>query len=250
MRWKTIYFCALNTIAMALILNIETSTRNCSVALSDNDRLLSIREADQGNEHAARIAVFVDEVLQEAGKRCAEIDAVAVGEGPGSYTGLRIGVSMAKGLAYSLERPLVAVSPLQAMAMAAAQRNLNQGGSKDALFCPMTDAGRMEVYAALYDNMGNEVRKIAADIVNESTYADYLQNRQVVFCGNGCGKCRPVISSPNALFYEDICPSARYMPLLASRACQSGKFEDVAYFEPFYLKDFVAGKPHVKGLAS
>lgn len=234
---------------MAIILSIETSTRNCSVALSDNGQLLSFREADQGNEHAARIAVFVDEVLREAGKRCPDIEAVAVGEGPGSYTGLRIGVSMAKGLAYSLERPLIAVSPLQAMAMAAADKNRQEGG-QDAFFCPMTDAGRMEVYAALYDGEGHEVRPIAADIVDADTYADYLRRKTVVFCGDGCGKCRPVLqAAPQALFYEDIRPSARYMPVLASRAYELGKFEDVAYFEPFYLKDFVAGKPHVKGLA-
>ena len=234
---------------MAVILSIETSTRNCSVALSDNERLLSFREADQGNEHAARIAVFVDEVLRDAGKRCPDIEAVAVGEGPGSYTGLRIGVSMAKGLAYSLERPLIAVSPLQAMAMAAVEKYRQEGG-QDAFFCPMTDAGRMGVYAALYDSEGSEVRPIAADIVDAGTYADFLQRKPVVFCGDGCGKCRSVLESePAALFYEDIRPSARYMPVLASRAYALGKFEDVAYFEPFYLKDFVAGKPHVKGLA-
>ncbi|MDE6493939.1 MAG: tRNA (adenosine(37)-N6)-threonylcarbamoyltransferase complex dimerization subunit type 1 TsaB [Bacteroidales bacterium] len=235
---------------MALILSIETSTRNCSVALSDNDRLLALREADQGNEHAARIAVFVDEVLREAGKRCADIDAVAVGSGPGSYTGLRIGVSTAKGLAYSLGCPLIAVSPLQAMAVAAAERSQKENNGNDAFFCPMTDAGRMEVYAALYDGQGREVRPICADIVNEDTYSDYLRQKQVVFCGDGCGKCRAVLqAAPNALFYEDIRPSARYMPILASRAYARSGFEDVAYFEPFYLKDFIAGKPHVKGLA-
>ncbi len=234
---------------MALILNIETSTRNCSVALSDNEQLLSFREADQGNEHAARIAVFVDEVLREAGRRCSDIDAVAVGAGPGSYTGLRIGVSTAKGLAYALDRPLIAVSPLQAMAVAAARRNRQEGGRKDALFCPMTDAGRMEVYAALYDGEGGQVREIAADIVDEDTYVEYLRKGWMFFCGDGCGKCRPVLQAmPNARFYEDIRPSARYMPALASRAYARRTFEDVAYFEPFYLKDFIAGKPHVKGL--
>lgn len=234
---------------MAIILNIDTSTRNCSVALSDNDRLLSLRESDQGNEHAAQIAVFVDEVLRDAEKRCPDIEAVAVSAGPGSYTGLRIGVSMAKGLAYSLDCPLISVSPLQAMALAAASGTAEDATLGDALFCPMTDAGRMEVYAALYDREGKEVRGVSADIVDADTYADYLRQRPVVFCGNGCGKCRSVLQTyPNARFDETISPSARYMPALANRAYEQKKFEDVAYFEPFYLKDFIAGKPHVKGL--
>ncbi len=236
--------------AMALILSIETSTRNCSVALSDNEHLLSLRESDQGNEHAARIAVFVDEVLRENGKRCADIEAVAVGSGPGSYTGLRIGVSTAKGLAYSLDCPLIAVNPLQAMALAAAEKSRQDGCGTNALFCAMTDAGRMEVYAALYDGSGMEVRQVAADIVDEHTYAEYLRKGDLFFCGDGCGKCRPVLQSmPNVRFYEDIRPSARYMPVWASRAYVRKAFEDVAYFEPFYLKDFIAGKPHVKGLS-
>lgn len=234
---------------MAIILSIETSTRNCSVALSENGSLLSLRETE-GNEHAARIALFVDEVLQEAGRQCPDIDAVAVSAGPGSYTGLRIGVSMAKGLAYSLDCRLISVSPLQAMAVAAASKTAEDSSLGNALFCPMTDAGRMEVYAALYDREGKVVREVAADIVDADTYADYLRERPVVFCGDGCAKCRSVLQSyPNARFDEQILPSARYMPVLAHRAYEQKRFEDVAYFEPFYLKDFIAGKPHVKGLA-
>lgn len=234
---------------MAIILNIETSTRNCSVALSDGGRLLALRETE-GNEHAARIALFVDEVLQEAGRQCSDIEAVAVSAGPGSYTGLRIGVSMAKGLAYSLDCPLISVSPLQAMALAAASKTAEDSALGNALFCPMIDAGRMEVYAALYNREGTEIRGISADIVDADTYADYLRQCPVVFCGNGCGKCRSVLQSyPTARFDEEIRPSARYMPVLAKRAYEQKKFEDVAYFEPFYLKDFIAGKPHVKGLS-
>lgn len=233
---------------MAIILSIETSTRNCSVALSNNESLLSLRETE-GNEHAARIALFVDEVLRDAGKQCPDIEAVAVSAGPGSYTGLRIGVSMAKGLAYSLDCPLISVNPLQAMAVAAAAKTAKDAALQNALFCPMTDAGRMEVYAALYDREGKEVREVAADIVDAATYAAYLRKQPVVFCGNGCGKCRSVLQADsNAYFDEEILPSARYMPVLASDAYARKRFEDVAYFEPFYLKDFIAGKPHVKGL--
>lgn len=234
---------------MAVILNIETSTRNCSVALSKDDELLSWRESDQGNEHAARIAVFVSEVLQETGLRCGDIEAVAVGEGPGSYTGLRIGVSTAKGLAYALDRPLLRVSPLQAMAWEAARLvSEKEGGKGGFLFCPMTDAGRMEAYTAIYDADGQVLRAVAADIVDESSYQEFFSRGTLVFCGDGCAKCQELFKERDALFLPQIRPSARYMPALAAAAFARKEFEDVAYFEPFYLKDFVAGKPHVKGL--
>lgn len=235
---------------MAYILSIETSTRNCSVALSFRDRLITFREAAQGNEHAAKIAVFVSEVLREAGLECRDLDAVAIGKGPGSYTGLRIGVSTAKGLAYALSKPLLAVSPLQAMAFGAVSL-LEQEGRPvgDALFCPMTDAGRMEVYSAVYDGNLEVVRDVEADIVEEGSYSGYLRKSPVYFLGDGSEKCRKVLEKESsARFLPGFVPSARYMSCLAWKAFEGKRFEDVAYFEPFYFKDFIAGKPHVKGL--
>ncbi|MCM1042232.1 MAG: tRNA (adenosine(37)-N6)-threonylcarbamoyltransferase complex dimerization subunit type 1 TsaB [Bacteroides sp.] len=236
---------------MAIILNIETSTRNCSVALSKNGQTIAWRETDQGNEHAARIAVFVQEVLEEAGLKAQEIDAVAIGEGPGSYTGLRIGVSTAKGLAYSLDKPLIRVSPLQAMAVACAGGLKSEGQlPAGALFCPMTDAGRMEVYTAIYNAAGEPVRPVEARIIDGESFSEYLPQHTLFFCGDGCAKCQSLFEGEaKAVFHTQIKPGARHMPPLAEQAFAQGKFEDVAYFEPFYLKDFVAGKPHVKGLA-
>ena len=234
---------------MALILNIETSTKNCSVALSRNGVVLAWRESEEGNDHAAKTAVFVEEVLSEAGRKAEELDAVAVGKGPGSYTGLRIGVSTAKGLAYGLGKPLLAVSPLEAMAMESIRRSSEEGVLEpDSVFCAMTDAGRMEVYAALYDAQGKELHPVEAVILDSDSYSGYWQKVDMFFAGNACAKCRTVLTSPRIRFYPDIHPSARYMPLLSERAFRESRFEDLAYFEPFYLKDFIAGKPHVKGL--
>lgn len=234
---------------MAKILCIETSTVNCLVALS-REGILFGRQSCAGNDHAAKIAVFIDEVLREAALRPEDLDAVAVGKGPGSYTGLRIGVATAKGLAYALQKPLLSVSPLQAMAWEAVSR-LHKTGEvpADALFCPMTDAGRMEVYSAFYNLALEEVRGVRADIVEAGCYNEYLACRPVYFFGNGAEKCKAVLGSEaNARFMDGIAPEARCMAALAQQAFQDGRFEDTAYFEPFYLKDFKAGKPHVKGL--
>lgn len=235
---------------MGLILCIETSTKVCSVALAKDGQVIAWRESDHGNEHAAKIAIFVSEVLQEACLSCQQLEAIAIGEGPGSYTGLRIGVSTAKGLAYALQLPLIAVSPLQAMAKRCLQLMSDAGPVDDnTLFCPMTDAGRMEVYSAFYDNRNEIVRAVTADIVDETSYQDYLKSSIVVFSGDGSVKCMDVLGKdPNAKFMPDIRPSARYMAVLAERSYQQQEFVDVAYFEPFYLKDFVAAKSHVKGL--
>ena len=234
---------------MARILCIETSTVNCSVALSREESLFE-RQSCAGNDHAAKIAVFIDEVLREAALRPEDLDVVAVGKGPGSYTGLRIGVATAKGLAYALQKPLLSVSPLQAMAWEAVSRLRKTGDvPADALFCPMTDAGRMEVYSAFYNLVLDEVRGVQADIVEAGCYDEYLAERPVYFFGNGAEKCKAVLGvAAHARFIDNITPDARSMASLAQQAFQAGRFEDTAYFEPFYLKDFKAGKPHVKGL--
>lgn len=235
---------------MASILCIETSTANCSVALSRNEEILSERQSCAGNDHAAKIAVFIDEVLREAALRPEDLDAVAVGKGPGSYTGLRIGVATAKGLAYALQKPLLSVSPLQAMAWEAVSRLRKTGDvPAEALFCPMTDAGRMEVYCAFYNLACEEVRGVQADIVEAGCYDAYLAGHPVFFLGNGAEKCKTVLGvEPHARFMDGITPNAPSMAALAQQAFREGRFEDTAYFEPFYLKDFKAGKPHVKGL--
>lgn len=235
---------------MSFVLCIETSTSNCSVALSKEGALAAFREEAIGNEHAAKAAVFIEEVLREAGVAYADLDAVAVGKGPGSYTGLRIGVATAKGIAYALGKPLLAISPLQAMASRAI-RELEEKGElrPEALFCPMADAGRMEVYSAVYDADLQEVRAVEAEIIQEGAYAALLDGHPVYFMGEGASKCRDVLGgSRSARFLEHIRPSACNMPYLAWKAFKEKAFEDIAYFEPFYLKDFIAGKPHVKGL--
>lgn len=232
------------------ILLLESSTATLSVALSREGRIVATREKAATRDHAALLLTFVDEVIRESGLRPAGLDAVAVSKGPGSYTGLRIGTSSAKGLCYALDKPLIAISPLQALAMEAA-RSFDADMAEQALFCPMTDAGRMEVYAGLYTGTGEIVRDVQADIITAESYAEYIVRPQqkLYFLGNGAEKCRAVLGQrPNMIFLPGWEPNARYMAAPATHAYTVGDFEDTAYFVPFYLKDFVAGKPHVKGL--
>lgn len=224
---------------MSCILHIETSTDVCSVALSQDGACLFEQEDAEGPRHAAVLAGYVREALSFADSHAIPLDAVAVSSGPGSYTGLRIGVSTAKGLCYGRNLKLVSVSTLQLLCVPLLlyRDDLPQ----DALLCPMIDARRMEVYAALYDRSLHTVRDVAADIVTADTYAQFLNQRPVVFFGNGAGKCKQVITHPNAIFVDNIEPLAKNMLPLAERALMQGKTEDIAYFEPQYLKEFVAG---------
>lgn len=219
---------------MPSILHIETSTTVCSVVLSENGKVVSERISLTGPSHASLLGVFVQEILLETK---AHPDAVAVSCGPGSYTGLRIGVSTAKGLCYGWNVPLIAVNTLQLLAstvVAGKKAELN------TLFCPMIDARRMEVFSAFYDKDLKLFREIAADIVDENSYLNILADHKVLFFGNGADKCRGSITHPNAEFIDDIQPKASNMIPLAEKAFAESKFEDVAYFEPFYLKEFVA----------
>lgn len=225
---------------MSLILNIETSTQVCSVVLSRNGTAVSERISLTGPSHASLLGIFIKEILDETK---ASPDAVAVSCGPGSYTGLRIGVSMAKGLCYGWNVPLIAVGTLQLLASTAIEMCRPDN---DTLLCPMIDARRMEVFAAFYDTHLNEVRKTAADVVDEHSYLDILSQRKVLFFGNGAGKCRDSITHSNALFIDGIVPKAISMIPLAEKAFTEKHFEDVAYFEPFYLKEFVATVPKNK----
>jgi len=237
---------------LSLILNIETATGVCSVALAQDGELIGLVESNTKNSHSSVLTLFMDEVLKTAGVALSDIDAVAISEGPGSYTGLRIGVATAKGLCYALEKPLIGVSTLRAMAIGMPHPptpSPNREGENNILYCPMIDARRMEVYCAIFDEKGNEVRETRAEIMDENSFMEYLGKNRIVFAGDGALKCRPLFDKhPNAVFSEDFQTSAKFMISLSEGKFSQKKFEDIAYFEPHYLKDFIAGKPRVKGL--
>lgn len=226
------------TSLMATILHIETSTEVCSVAVSQDGLCVFEREDREGPNHAVKSGVFIDEALSHIDSQLLTLDAVAVSGGPGSYTGLRIGVSTAKGVSFGRDARLISVPTLEVLCVPVLlQEKVKED---DALLCPMLDARRMEVYAALFDRSLREVRPTQADIVDGDTYRAFLDERPVYFFGNGAAKCMEVIDHPNARFIEGVVPLARWMFPLAERRFFDQKFEDVAYFEPFYLKDFVA----------
>jgi len=231
---------------MPLILNLETATQVCSVALSDNGRVVELMESGEKNSHSVTLTVFIDAVMKKAGIAFSELDAVAVSKGPGSYTGLRIGVSAAKGICYGAGKPLIAISTLESMAAGA--KGMASLGTP-SLFCPMIDARRMEVYNALYDSDLNLVREIKAEIIHEGSFLEEMKDHPVLFFGDGAEKCKPLLAShPNARFLDDFQLSATYMVHLAENIFNRRAFEDTVYFEPYYLKDFIPGIPRVKGL--
>ncbi len=226
---------------MSLILCIETGTDICSVGIAKDGELLSLRESDEGRDHARKVGVFVDELLRETGIVPDDLDAVAVGKGPGSYTGLRIGVSFAKGLCYGLQKPLVAVGSLDALAEVAREDYeagiLSVDDWDGAYLCPMVDARRMEVYAQVFDSEGRPQGEVSAEVVDEGSFAAFRgQGCPFVIFGSGARKCADVL--PDAVYVE-VTPSARGLARLAQQALDEGRTEDIAYFEPFYLKDFV-----------
>ncbi|MDP2339144.1 MAG: tRNA (adenosine(37)-N6)-threonylcarbamoyltransferase complex dimerization subunit type 1 TsaB [Bacteroidota bacterium] len=227
---------------MALILIIETSTEVCSVALIKDGTLVDIIESKEGQNHARLVTVFAGKLLSRNKIKSGELNAVAVSKGPGSYTGLRIGVSTAKGICFAGRIPLIAVGTLEAMTKYVILNRVQFGISEkeSTLFCPMIDARRMEVFSMLLDKDGRIIKPISAEIIDESFLSGELCEGQVVFFGNGSEKCQKVITSPNALFLNDINASAQHMCELVWQAYNKNQFEDVAYFEPFYLKDFVA----------
>lgn len=232
---------------MAIILNIETSTQVCSAALSVNGVVKEIMESDIKNAHAESITLFSKEVIEKSGYTFDQLDAVAVSKGPGSYTGLRIGVSTAKGFCYSLDKPLISIGTLKALAFGMVQ-NLKDDSSA-YLFCPMIDARRMEVYASVFDSKLTVIQETSAVIIDEHSFAAILAKHKVVFAGDGAEKCKSTFAGhKNAIFIDNFKTSAAYLPQLAEKKYTNKAFEDVAYFEPFYLKDFVAGIPRVKGL--
>lgn len=226
---------------MSCILHIETSTSTCSVAVSEDGQVVFKKEDLNGPSHAVSLGVFVDEALSFADSHAMPLDAVAVSCGPGSYTGLRIGVSMAKGICYGRDLKLIGLPTLKVQCVPVLL--YHDELPEDALLCPMIDARRMEVYAAIYDRALKTVRDISADIVDENSYREFLDRHPVYFFGDGAAKCKEKITHPNAHFIDGIRPLASMMFPLAEKAVAEGKYEDVAYFEPFYLKEFVAGKP-------
>jgi tRNA threonylcarbamoyladenosine biosynthesis protein TsaB len=226
---------------MSCILNIETSTDVCSVAISDSGQVIFNKEDHSGPNHAVKLGVYVDEALDFLDSHGLPLEAVAVSCGPGSYTGLRIGVSMAKGICYGRGVKLIAVPTLELMAVPVLLGEHPE--DEDALIVPMLDARRMEVYAEVLDRALKVVRPIQADIVDADTYKEYLDQHHVYFFGNGAAKCMETINHPNAHLVEGIEPLAKNMAPLAEKRFAEGKFEDVAYFVPFYLKDFVAKMP-------
>ncbi len=221
---------------MALILNIETATTVCSVSVAQDGKLLAFKEQDGDYSHAENLTVFIQEVIKEANIKLSQLDAIAVSKGPGSYTGLRIGVSTAKGLCYSLEKSLIAVNTLEHLSTSISPK-------EGELICPMIDARRMEVYCAVFDSNGKEIRKTSAEIIDENSFSDILREHKTIFIGDGATKCKDVLSkNQNAIFVDNVFPSAKNMVSLSEQAFSNKQFEDLAYFEPFYLKDFVAGK--------
>lgn len=236
---------------MAVILNIETATEVCSVTLARDGETLFQKESTEGLNHSKLLTVFIESLCRENDFDIKNIDAVAVSKGPGSYTGLRIGVSVAKGLCYGLNKPLIGIGSIEAMGVYIAH-NLSEFSSgenrEDMLFCPMIDARRMEVYTALYNSKGEEVLPVKAEIIDDKSFVNFLDKQKVAFFGNGAEKCKSAITHENALFIGPGKTSARFMQKLAENKFNNEEFEDVAYFEPFYLKDFVATIPKNKVL--
>ena len=230
---------------MAKILLIETATPICSVAIAIDGQIAAMKESSEPNSHSAKLSVMIRDILETSNIQYSELDAVCVSSGPGSYTGLRIGVSTAKGLCYALEKPLMAISTLENIAAGYLQLHPQYTG----YICPMIDARRMEVYSAIFDNKGNYIRPTNADIITEDIYDQWLEEKNILFIGDGADKTRSILEGKNNVMFDtDFKISAKGMALIAEKRYENKQFEDVAYFEPFYLKDFVAAKPSVKGL--
>ncbi len=219
---------------MGLILNLETATTNCSVSLARNGEIILLKELNSANySHAEKLHVFIDEVIQSTGTKMQDLDAIAVSKGPGSYTGLRIGVSAAKGLCFALGVPLISVDTLQSMA---AQLSLE---SKESILIPVLDARRMEVYSAVFNTKLDRIRETKAEIIDPDSFSEFLESKSVHFLGSGAEKIQSILTGNNIEYHLNVVPSAKEMALLSFNNYQLNEFEDVAYFEPFYLKDFV-----------
>jgi tRNA threonylcarbamoyladenosine biosynthesis protein TsaB len=217
---------------VAIILNIETATKNCSVSIAENGEVLVLKELNDLNySHAEKLHPFINEALKEAHIEIHELDAVAVSKGPGSYTGLRIGVSAAKGICFAIDKPLISIETLRSLSTSI---SISEG-----VIVPMLDARRMEVYAAIFSADYQLLRSIQANIIDTTSFSEYLERGPVYFLGDGAQKCQPILTHKNAIFVADQFPSAAQMAQLSFDKFSQKEFVDVAYFEPFYLKDFM-----------
>ena len=223
---------------MSLILNIDTTTNICSVALSQYGKLVDLEETTDDRNHSEVLTLFIEKIFNDNKITAQDLSAVAISEGPGSYTGLRIGTSVAKGLCYANDIPLISVDTLQSLAFGA-KDNINDNKN---LICPMIDARRMEVYFSFFDNDLKKLTKTESIVIEDNTFVDKLKNGKIFFCGNGSSKCKDFINSDNAIFIDNILTSAKNMTELSYKKFINNNFEDVAYFTPFYLKSFVAIK--------
>lgn len=227
-----------------MILCLETATNICSVALCNSAGVISLRESSESKSHASALTIIIAEVFKETGIKARNLEAIAVSKGPGSYTGLRIGVSVAKGIAYAASIPLIGLETTFSMFRGVSE-NLKESQESyvNTLFCPMLDARRMEVYYAIYDINGKSVKSISAEIIDEDSFSKIPESQQIIFFGDGAEKCREVIKRSNAYFADDFRMSASYMYVPAYQSFNNHQFEDIAYFEPLYLKDFITSKP-------
>jgi tRNA threonylcarbamoyladenosine biosynthesis protein TsaB len=217
-----------------MILSLETATKICAVALHDKGKLIAEKYIDIEHAHSSQLTVLIESLLQENHTDKKALQAVAVSAGPGSYTGLRIGVSAGKGLCFALQIPLLAVNTLEALALPIRARV-----ETNTLLCPMLDARRMEVYCAIFDTAGKTISPTEAKIIDQESFADILQHQKIVFFGEGAGKCQSLLQHENAVFLDHILPTADSIGKLAYTRYENQQFEDLAYFEPLYLKDFV-----------
>jgi tRNA threonylcarbamoyladenosine biosynthesis protein TsaB len=233
---------------MSYILLIETSTVVCSAAIACKGNVVAIRESREKLSHAGQLTMFIESIMKETGISFNQLDAIAVSKGPGSYTGLRIGVSTAKGICYALDKPLIAIGTLVSMARGFVQSNRAMIGKND-LLCPMIDARRMEVYLSVFDSGLALIKETEAVVIDEHLFGQELDKQIIWFFGDGAPKCRGLLSNqPNVRIVDDFFPSSSFLAGMAEEAFNSKQFVDTAYFEPFYLKDFVAALPKVKGL--
>lgn len=236
-----------------MILCLETATPSCSVALIHNGEVLACEEDPKGQNHSEKITLFIDSVMKKAGISYNQLDAVAVSMGPGSYTGLRIGVSTAKGICYAVSKPLIAVETLESMAyggkVVISSEVEKSSVNDNMILIPAIDARRMEVYAAIFDENVNKIRNTEAVIIDENSFADFKKDHHLYLFGDGADKCAELFANDDKItVIKDFYCSAKYMNTIAQQKLNNKDFVDVAYFEPFYLKDFVPGTPTVKGL--
>ena len=227
-----------------MVICLETATNLCSVALCDSGGVIALKESIESKSHATMLTVFIGEILKETGIRAPDLEAVAVGKGPGSYTGLRIGVSVAKGIAYAASIPLIGIETTLSMYWGIPEKwKESPGRDDDTLYCPMLDARRMEIYYAIYNAGGDKIKDISAEIINEDTFGDIPESKRIILLGDGASKCKEVIKRKNVYVADDFRISAAHMHRPVYKALSNLEFEDSAYFEPFYLKDFITSLP-------